>query len=165
MVSTYHSRLNTKEDLMAFIKYSIPLFERKKEDEEEKDELSDLLEEDKMEDNTSKNVVYVDNYQQERLSSNYSSTIGTYLDRRQDALHDFTDRVPGKHMESFPISGNEGLYGFTFLGDQKVWRRDDLTGNFAKMVDIHECIHTPNEYETRILTSWIMAKQPVKYIK
>jgi len=33
------------------------------------------------------------------------------------------------------------------------------------MVDIHESIHTPDEYETRILTDWIMMKQRPKYIK
>ena len=80
-------------------------------------------------------------------------------------MHDFTDRVPGKNLETFPVSGNEGLYGYTFLGDIRAWRRDDLSGNFAKMVDIHESIHTPDEYETRILTDWIMTKQISKYIK
>jgi len=119
----------------------------------------------KSKDNYSVSLVYENNYEQERLSINYKSTIGTYLNRRQDALHDFTDRVPGKNLETFPVSGNEGLYGYTFLGDIKAWRRDDLTGNFAKMVDIHECIHTPDEYETRILTDWIMSKQRTKYIK
>ena len=119
----------------------------------------------KSKDNYSISLIYENNYEQERLSINYKSTIGTYLKRRQDALHDFTDRVPGKNLETFPVSGNEGIYGYTFLGDIKVWRRDDLSGNFAKMVDIHECIHTPDEYETRILTDWIMSKQPTKYIK
>ncbi|MCH8004204.1 MAG: hypothetical protein IH934_06265 [Nanoarchaeota archaeon] len=119
----------------------------------------------KSKDNYSISLIYENNYEQERLSINYKSTIGTYLKRRQDALHDFTDRVPGKNLETFPVSGNEGIYGYTFLGDIKVWRRDDLSGKFAKMVDIHECIHTPDEYETRILTDWIMSKQPTKYIK
>jgi len=44
-------------------------------------------------------------------------------------------------------------------------RRADLTGQTARMVDIHESIHTPDEYETRVLTSWIMEKVRGKYIK
>ena len=43
--------------------------------------------------------------------------IGAYLDRRIEAMHDFTDRVPGKQLHTFPVSGNEGLLGFTYLGD------------------------------------------------
>ena len=121
--------------------------------------------ENKTKGNYSISLIYENNYEKERLSIDYKSTIGTYISRRQEALQDFSDRVPGKSLETFPVSGNEGLYGYTFLGDIKVWRRDDLSGNFAKMVDIHECIHTPDEYETRILTDWIMSKQPVKYIK
>ena len=121
--------------------------------------------ENKTKDNYSISLIYENNYEKERLSIDYKSTRGTYLNKRQEALQDFSDRVPGKSLETFPVSGNEGLYGYTFLGDIKVWRRDDLSGKFAKMVDIHECIHTPDEYETRILTDWIMTKQPVKYIK
>jgi hypothetical protein len=116
-------------------------------------------------DNYSIKLVYENNYEEERLSVNYKSTIGTYLNKRQEAIQDFSDRVPGKQLDTFPVSGNEGLYGFTFLGDNKAWRRDDLTGSFAKMVDIHESIHTPDEYETRVLTDWIMSKDLVRYKK
>lgn len=98
--------------------------------------------------------------------SHYSyGLIGSYLDRRIQEMHDFTDRVPGKQLNSFPVSGNEGLFGFTYLGDVHAWRRDDLTGEFAKMVDVHESIHTPDEYETRRITEWMMSKERPKYIK
>ena len=40
-----------------------------------------------------------------------------------------------------------------------------LAGKTARMVDIHESIHTSDEYETRVLTSWIMEKGRGKYIK
>ena len=74
--------------------------------------------------------------------------------------------MPGKHLHTFPSSGNQGLFGFTYLGDVHVWRRDDLIGSeFAKMVDVHESIHTPDEYETRILTGWIMSRAKNKYIR
>ena len=158
MVSIYPDQ--TKEDFLRdLIKYSVPLYERKPEPEE--DELSDLVKDVETND-TPKNQVYMDNYQQDRLLAPYASVIGAYLDRRIEAMHDFSDRVPGKQLNTFPVSGNEGLFGYTFLGDVKIWRRDDLTGDFAKMVDIHESIHTPDEYETRILTDWIMSKQPYK---
>ncbi len=98
--------------------------------------------------------------------TNYGPVLASYLERRNQALHDFTDRVPGKHMNTFPSSGNAGLYGFTYIGDQRVWRRDDLIGTeFAKMVDVHESIHTPDEYETRRITEWMMEKEKPTYIK
>ena len=159
MVSTNY-KIDREEILKNIINYSTPLFERK--DEEE---LSDLVDKNEVNGNNHENLVYIDNYQQERQGTVYSSVIGDYRDRRIESMHDFTDRVPGKNLETFPVSGNEGLYGYTFLGDIKAWRRDDLSGNFAKMVDIHESIHTPDEYETRILTDWIMTKQISKYIK
>lgn len=159
MVSTNY-KIDREEILKNIINYSTPLFERK--DEEE---LSDLVDKNEVNDNNRENLVYIDHYQQERQGTIYSLVIGAYRDRRIESMHDFTDRVPGKNLETFPVSGNEGLYGYTFLGDIRAWRRDDLSGNFAKMVDIHESIHTPDEYETRILTDWIMTKQISKYIK
>ena len=61
-----------------------------------------------------------------------------------------------------------GILGYTYLGESFMARRDDLTGSTARMVDIHESIHTPDEYETRILTDWIMEKpkmDPMKHAK
>jgi len=115
-------------------------------------------------DNYSVSLVYENNYEEERLSINYKSTIGTYLNQRQQALHDFTDRVPGKHVDILPASVMGGILGFTYLGQDRMTLRDDLIGD-KKMVDIHESIHTPDEYETRLLTDWIMEKPMSKYIK
>jgi hypothetical protein len=99
-------------------------------------------------------------------SSNYGPTFSTYLEKRQEMLNDFTDRVPGKHLHTFPSSGNAGLFGFTYLGDVNAWRREDLIGTeFSLMVDVHESIHTPDEYETRRITEWMMSKDNSKYIK
>jgi len=109
------------------------------------------------------NIFYQNTAQNQ--SPNYGPAFTSYLERRNEAMHDFTDRVPGKHLHTFPSSGNAGLYGFTYLGDQRVWRRDDLTGEFARMVDVHECIHTPDEYETRRITEWMMEKEWTRYIK
>lgn len=100
------------------------------------------------------------------ISPNSYGIIGSYLDRRVEAMHDFTDRVPGKQLHPFPVSGHEGLFGFTYLGDVRAWRRDDLIGTeFAKEVDVHESIHTPDEYETRRIVEWMMSKERPKYIK
>ena len=80
-------------------------------------------------------------------------------------MHDFSDRVPGKFVNVFPESVMGGVLGFTYLGENFMGLRADLAGKMKKMVDIHESIHTPDEYETRILTDWIMMKQRPKYIK
>jgi hypothetical protein len=99
-------------------------------------------------------------------SGNYGPTISSYIQKRQEMLNDFTDRVPGKHLHTFPSTGNAGLFGFTYLGDVNAWRRDDLIGTeFSFMVDVHESIHTPDEYETRIITEWMMSKENSKYIR
>ena len=110
-------------------------------------------------------LVYESTYDQERLSINYRSTIGTYLRKREDALQNFEDRVPGKHVSSFSRNEMPGVLGFTYLGQDRMALRDDLIGRTRKMVDIHESIHTPDEYETRILTEWIMSKPNRKYVR
>ena len=142
--------------LFQIIKY-MPSFFKK---EEEKPE----VEEEKQPKET-KTEVYKINYQKERLISSYISTIGTYLNRRMKALHDFTDRVPGKFMNTLPKSIMGGILGFTYLGSNSVTRRDDLSGDFAYEVDVHECIHTPDEYETRRITEWMMSEENDGYIR
>ena len=166
MISTSYDKVITKEDLLRLIEYSLSLFEREK-DEEQQSELEELIEVNKNESNNNgfKNLVYLDNYQQQRLFGFYSSVIGAYLDKRIEAMHDFSDRVPGKHMDKLPKSIMGGVLGFTYLGDNRVTLRDDLVGDIAKMVDIHECAHTTWEYETIVRTSWKMTKERPKYIK
>ena len=161
----------TAQDLASIIKYSIPLFEAKKPNSQNKDKLD-------ISDRVNSNLVPLPPQNVPVNSLNYGPLVpyqvsdgsygvmGAYLDRRIEAMHDFTDRVPGKHLHTFPSSGNQGLFGFTYLGDQRIWRRDDLIGSeFAKMVDVHESIHTPDEYETRRITEWMMEKEKPGYIK
>ena len=57
------------------------------------------------------------------------------------------------------------VLGFTYLGQGYMALRDDLAGKTKRMVDIHESIHTPDEYETRILTDWIMSRPRNKYVR
>ena len=113
--------------------------------------------------NYSVKIKYEDNYRQERLSINYKENILRYQKKREDSLQDFSDRVPGKFVNVFPESLLGGILGFTYLGENFMGKREDMVGN--QMVDIHESIHTDNEYETRLLTSWILNRGKVKYIR
>jgi len=146
--------------LFQIIKY-MPSFFKK----EEKEKNPNVKEKKQPAETETEKQVYKINYQKERLISNYISTIGTYLNRRMKALHDFTDRVPGKFMNTLPKSLMGGILGFTYLGDNSITRRDDLSGDFAYEVDVHECIHTPDEYETRRITEWMMSEENNWYIR
>ncbi len=87
-----------------------------------------------------------------------------YIQKHVETKEDHTEKVPLKpihHMWPESIMG--GILGFTYIGENFMGRRDDLTGWWARMVDIHESIHTPDEYETRVLTDHIMDKTPPKY--
>ena len=82
-----------------------------------------------------------------------------------NSKEDMTNRVPLKWLNILPESVMGGVLGFTYLGENFMGRRADLTGSTARMDDIHESIHTSDEYETRVLTSWIMEKVRGKYVK
>lgn len=147
------------EDLMNMLKHHVNIVKRQEKEEKERNEDNHaiILQ-------LSQNIIYQNTIQNQ--GPNYGPLLASYLEKRQEAMHDFTDRVHGKHMNTFPSAGNAGLYGFTYIGDQRVWRRDDLIGSeFAKMVDVHESIHTPDEYETRRITEWMMEKESSKYTK
>ncbi len=81
-----------------------------------------------------------------------------YLVRFHEQRDDFTAGIPCSRIESFPRSGNEGLYGWTTIpSDGRIHRREDLIGTWQGYVtDIHESIHTPDEYETRRLVEWVL---------
>ncbi len=79
-----------------------------------------------------------------------------YLEKSREARRDLTRFFPWKDIEHFPKNGNEGLYGFTYRIDGKIHLREDLEGEQKARTQIHESIHTPDEYETRVLTEWIM---------
>jgi len=85
-----------------------------------------------------------------------------YDERIWDAKQDFTDKVD-KVLELVPKSLMGGILGYTHLFSGKMARRDDLTGDTSFMVDVHEAIHTPDEYETRILTDWMIKKERPRY--
>jgi len=92
----------------------------------------------------------------------YNVPLWSYLEEREDKLQDFTNRVD-KSLTLMPKSLMGGVLGFTYLGENFMARRDDLVGDTARMVDVHEAIHTPDEYETRILTDWMLKREIIKY--
>ncbi|GEM_PF-3041715 len=108
------------------------------------------------------------------LSSNYTA-IGNfykqtkatldYLRKHVQSKEDMSERVPLKWLNILPETLMGGVLGFTYIGENFMGRRADLTGKTARMVDIHESIHTPDEYETRVITSWIMSKEKSAYNK
>ena len=113
--------------------------------------------------NYSVKIKYEDNYEQERLLINYKEDSLRYKKKRENSLQDFSERVPGKFVNVFPESMLGGILGFTYLGENFMGKREDMVSN--QMVDVHESIHTDNEYETRLLTSWILSKERMKYIR
>ena len=110
-------------------------------------------------------ISYEDNYAEERLSITYRQQLKGYLQQHIQSKEDMSNRVPLKWLNILPETMMGGILGFTYLGENFMARRADLTGKTARMVDIHESIHTPDEYETRVLTSWIMEKVRSKYVK
>lgn len=163
------------EDVMNMLKYSAHRFVKQNKKEWKKEPQNSEIKRKNSEEEErnpefnpipqpSQHIIYQNT--SENQGTNYGPSFASYMERRNQAMHDFTDRVPGKHMNTFPSSGNAGLYGFTYIGDQRVWRRDDLIGTeFAKMVDVHESIHTPDEYETRRITEWMMERERPRYTK
>ena len=110
-------------------------------------------------------ISYEDDYAVERLSITYKQQLKNYLKNHIESKEDMTNMVPLKWLNILPESMMGGVLGFTYLGENFMGRRADLTGKTARMVDIHESIHTPDEYETRCLTQWILSKERSKYIK
>ncbi len=86
-----------------------------------------------------------------------------YENSRINQLHDFTNKVPAKWVDILPESIMGGVLGFTYLGQGYMALRQDIqddTSGEKLMVDVHESIHTDDEYETRILTDWILDRKP-----
>lgn len=100
----------------------------------------------------------------ETYKIDYKIPLSHYWEQFQEQKQDFTNRVD-KSLHIFPESMMGGILGFTYLGENFMARRADLVGDTAKMVDVHEAIHTPDEYETRRLTDWMLSRPKQKYIR
>ncbi len=96
-----------------------------------------------------------------REIASYLLPIQDYPEQRMDDIADTTRFLPVKHhiFEHMP----EGLFGYTFIGSDKVYINQSLVGARKEETIVHESIHTPDEYETRVLTSWILNKETNKY--
>lgn len=81
-----------------------------------------------------------------------------YTQQVAEQKEDFSVRVPFKVLHMQPRNVMGGVLGYTYLGENMMAMRDDLIGAMKNEVDIHESIHTPNEYETRVLTWWMMER-------
>lgn len=73
----------------------------------------------------------------------------SYQERFEQERRDILKFIPATVMNKFPVQGYEWLYGWTIRGTNQVNVRDDLYGLKKLETDIHECTHTPDEYETR----------------
>lgn len=96
----------------------------------------------------------------EKFSLNYQ--LRDYTTQREEAFQDFTNRVD-KILNLLPKSIMGGVLGYTYLASNFMARREDLIGDTAKMFDVHEAIHTHDEYETRILTDWMLSRKEQQY--
>lgn len=94
----------------------------------------------------------------ERVKKGKDSTYfhsDSYLDRFRNEKKDVSRFLPATTFRTFPKSGFEWLCGWTYR-DGNINIREDLQGEKKQEVVVHESIHTPDEYETRRLTEWIL---------
>lgn len=75
-----------------------------------------------------------------------------YLARIQVSKNDFSDRID-KVVKKVNLP--PGFYGYTFLGENTMYINDNLDPEQDYKTQIHEAIHTTDEYETRILEKLI----------
>ncbi len=80
-----------------------------------------------------------------------------YSKRIRKAKRDFTMLVPNKRLQRMKMPA--GLYGFTYLGHDFMAINDSLLPAKNYETQVHEAIHTPDEYETRLLTWWMMSEK------
>ena len=105
-----------------------------------------------------KTIFYTFKYQQDKGTPLSYIPSDSYLQRFLQTRNDPTRVIPHQGMKKFAKNGNEGLYGWTYKAkDGAIRIREDLIDLKKLETDIHECIHTPDEYETRVLTHWILS--------
>lgn len=98
---------------------------------------------------------YPKKYNKQLISVDYPQQ-KRYLRELENKRKDFTNNVPAKDVHKFPVSMMGGVLGFTYLGDSFIGIRDDLNDYESHEVEIHEAIHTPDEYETRQIVRWML---------
>jgi hypothetical protein len=116
------------------------------------------------------NILEINLYKQEYGNDEYIKS-NTYefplIDYEEIMLKDILDMsrfFPTKHLHIEPMP--DYLLGYTAIGSQNIFRNARLIpgSERAYEVDVHETIHTNDEFETRVLTSWILDKDINKYM-
>ena len=82
-----------------------------------------------------------------------------YLVRNERMRADHTNKIPDKRVEMARMPW--GLFGYTYLGEGKQWLNELLyqTPDFKREVDLHEAIHTNDEYETRVVSKDMLREE------
>lgn len=75
-------------------------------------------------------------------------------------MTDFTNRIPDKRMQKVRLPPD--FYGYTFLDLDYMAINDNLLPEQNYKTQVHEAIHTPNEYDTRRLTEWMLEEEPIE---
>lgn len=91
-------------------------------------------------------------------STNYFSFVKDYFKDFLRKKQDFTNNIPNKKLVIEPKSILGGILGWTILGWDVMGKRSDM--NFSYMntyVEVHEGIHTDDEYETRVISDWMLS--------
>ena len=84
----------------------------------------------------------------------------SYLEKLKELKKDFTG-IADKHMEKKFLP--DGLFGYTWLNDVKMVINESISSYQSFKTQVHEAIHTEWEYQTRVLTEWMVSiKQEVK---
>lgn len=83
-----------------------------------------------------------------------------YIVRNERMKQDHTNKVPHKVMEKEQLPW--GFYGYTYLGHNKMRLNTllDQTPQLKREKDVHEAIHTPDEYETRVVSRDMVKEEP-----
>lgn len=87
----------------------------------------------------------------------YRAPHESYLERWLMDRNDFSRNIPLKSVEFDSHLLQAGIYGMTYLASSHTTRDRFLMPEKARETDVHECIHTDWEYETRLLTQWILS--------
>ena len=95
----------------------------------------------------------------------YKPTARDYVEEFAKHFSDFTHLIPNKRLEKRQPSHMGGAYGWTYSPSALDYMCLDntLVGKFREEVDVHESIHTPDEYETRVLSRWMVEEKRDSY--
>ena len=97
-------------------------------------------------------------------TDSYFFPLKDYEEIRLEDILDVSKFFPVKNLVIEQMPHN--LLGYTAIGAKNIFRNARLIpgSERAYEVDVHETIHTEDEHETRVLTSWILDKNIKKYL-